>query len=182
MGDTAKRGFAWSPPSADQAAACDVQSASRSFDMATVLQLARPDQISHAPRSYPMSHRFCCVLALVFAAPIQAAASSRRASSATRLRGGDAPTAQGPSLTLEAADAMADAALAEAKSKAFNAISVFVTAADGRVLVSKTMPACPPLISSIAHGKAGAAIGTHSSSRALKDKCASAARSLSTLP
>ena len=40
----------------------------------------------------------------------------------------------------------------------------------GRVLVSKTMLGCPLLIPEIAHGKAGSAIGTHSSSRALKDK------------
>ena len=93
-----------------------------------------------------------------------------------RLRGGTtsdhAPvTVAGlPALTLEAADAMANAALAEATAKNFNAISVFVLAADGRVLVSKTMLGCPRLIPSLAHGKAGAAIGTHASSRALKDK------------
>eukprot|EP00419_Tripos_fusus_P052881 CAMPEP_0172813042 /NCGR_PEP_ID=MMETSP1075-20121228/10416_1 /TAXON_ID=2916 /ORGANISM="Ceratium fusus, Strain PA161109" /LENGTH=267 /DNA_ID=CAMNT_0013652685 /DNA_START=51 /DNA_END=854 /DNA_ORIENTATION=- len=75
-----------------------------------------------------------------------------------------------PLLTLEAADAMASAAIAEAKSKKFKDISVFVLDASTRVLVSKTMLNCPPLIPELAHGKAGAAIGTHSSSRALKDK------------
>ena len=49
-------------------------------------------------------------------------------------------------------------------------ISCFVLDASGRVLVSKTMLNCPRLIPDIAHSKAGAAIGTHSSSRALKDK------------
>jgi len=75
-----------------------------------------------------------------------------------------------PRLTLEAADAMASAAIAEATSKKFKDISVFVLDATGRVLVSKTMLECPLLIPEIAHGKAGSAIGTHSSSRALKDK------------
>ena len=75
-----------------------------------------------------------------------------------------------PRLTLEAADAMASAAIAEAQSKKFKDISVFVLDTTGRVLVSKTMLDCPLLIPEIAHGKAGAAIGTHSSSRALKDK------------
>eukprot|EP00444_Apocalathium_aciculiferum_P004292 CAMPEP_0183391096 /NCGR_PEP_ID=MMETSP0370-20130417/6227_1 /TAXON_ID=268820 /ORGANISM="Peridinium aciculiferum, Strain PAER-2" /LENGTH=199 /DNA_ID=CAMNT_0025570765 /DNA_START=118 /DNA_END=717 /DNA_ORIENTATION=- len=73
-------------------------------------------------------------------------------------------------LTLEAADAMASASLAEAKARKFGEISVFVVDATGRVLVSKTMLGCPRLIPSLAHAKAGAAIGTHSSSRALKDK------------
>ena len=73
-------------------------------------------------------------------------------------------------LTLEAADAMAQAAILEAQAKKFNAISVAVLDASGRELVVKTMPACPQLIPSIAKGKAGAAIGTHANSRALKDK------------
>lgn len=77
-----------------------------------------------------------------------------------------------PLLTLEAADAMASGAIAEAKAKKFKDISVFVLDASGRVLVSKTMLGCPLLIPEIAHGKAGAAVGTHSSSRSLKDKCA----------
>lgn len=75
-----------------------------------------------------------------------------------------------PQLTLEAADAMASAAVSEATSKKFKDVSVFVLDASGRVLVSKTMLNCPLLIPEIAHGKAGAAIGTQSSSRALKDK------------
>ena len=87
--------------------------------------------------------------------------------------GGPSPpliSAGKPLLTLEAADAMASAAIAEARSKKFKDISVFVLDASTRVLVSKTMLNCPPLIPEIAHGKAGATVGTHSSSRALKDK------------
>ena len=53
----------------------------------------------------------------------------------------------------------------------FKDISVVVLDAAGRELVSKTQPGCPPLIPHIAKAKAGAVIGTHSSSRALKDKC-----------
>ena len=75
-----------------------------------------------------------------------------------------------PALTLEAADEMASAALAECRSKGFKDVSVFVLDASGRTLVSKTMVGVPNLIPAIAEAKAGAAIGTHSSSRALKDK------------
>ena len=75
-----------------------------------------------------------------------------------------------PLLTLEAADAMATACIAEAIARNFKDISVFVVDYHGRVVVSKTQLGCPRLIPSIALGKAGAAIGTHSSSRALKDK------------
>jgi len=89
-----------------------------------------------------------------------------------RLRGGAAEAlAPGrPTLTLAAADTMADAALRECESRGFKDISVFVVDASGRTLVSKTMIGAPPLIPTIAEAKAGAAIGTHSSSRALKDK------------
>jgi uncharacterized protein GlcG (DUF336 family) len=73
-------------------------------------------------------------------------------------------------LTLEAADAMAQAAVDEAVARRFNDISVAVFDATGRELVSKTQPGCPPLIPHIARAKAGAAVGTHASSRALKDK------------
>ena len=73
-------------------------------------------------------------------------------------------------LTLESADMMASAAIAEAKSKNFNDISVSVLDATGRELVAKTQIGCPRLIPAMARAKAGAAIGTHSSSRALKDK------------
>ena len=75
-----------------------------------------------------------------------------------------------PTLTLEAADEMASAAIRECKSKGFKDISVFVLDATGRTLVSKTMVNVPNLIPTIAEAKAGACIGTHSSSRALKDK------------
>ena len=47
---------------------------------------------------------------------------------------------------------------------------MFILDATGRVLVSKTMIGCPRLIPDIARAKAGAAIGTHASSRVLKDK------------
>ena len=47
--------------------------------------------------------------------------------------------AGGPTLTLEAADEMTNAAPREAKTRASNAISVVVVDASGRVLVSKTM-------------------------------------------
>ena len=40
----------------------------------------------------------------------------------------------------------------------------------GRELVIKTQPGCPPLIPHMARAKAGATVGTHSSSRALKDE------------
>ena len=73
-------------------------------------------------------------------------------------------------LTLDAADAIASGALAAAATKKFKAISVVVMDNSGRELVAKTMPDCPPLIPHIAAAKAGAAIGTHSSSRAIKDK------------
>ena len=75
-----------------------------------------------------------------------------------------------PQLTLEAADTMASAAIAECKSKGFKDVSVFVVDGNGRTLVSKTMLGVPQLIPAIAEAKAGAAIGTHASSRALKDK------------
>ena len=73
-------------------------------------------------------------------------------------------------LTLEAADAMAQGALNEATSKKFKDICVIVMDATGRELVSKTQTNCPPLIPHIARAKAGAAIGTHSNTRAIKDK------------
>ena len=75
-----------------------------------------------------------------------------------------------PTLTLEAADAMASAAIRECKSKGFKDISVFVVDAAGRTLVSKTMVNVPSLIPTLAEAKAGACIGTHTSSRALKEK------------
>lgn len=75
-----------------------------------------------------------------------------------------------PMLTLEAADAIATACIVEARARNFNDISVVVVDNHGRVIVSKTQLGCPKLIPSLALGKAGAAIGTHSSSRAVKDK------------
>jgi len=75
-----------------------------------------------------------------------------------------------PQLTLEAADKMASTAIGECRNRSFKDISVFVVDGNGRTLVSKTMLDCPPLIPALAEGKAGAAIGTHSSSRTLKDK------------
>lgn len=73
-------------------------------------------------------------------------------------------------LTLEAADAMASAAISEAISKKFKDISVSVVDATGRELVHKVQPMCPGMIPAMARAKAGATIGTHASSRALKDK------------
>ena len=73
-------------------------------------------------------------------------------------------------LTLEAADTMASAALAEAAARNFKHVSVCVLDSSGRELVHKAPPECPLLIPAIARAKAGASIGTHSSSRALKDK------------
>ena len=73
-------------------------------------------------------------------------------------------------LTLEAADAMASAAIREAKSRRFKDVSVSIVDATGRELVHKVQPDCPPLIPALARAKAGASIGTQSSSRALKDK------------
>lgn len=73
-------------------------------------------------------------------------------------------------LTLEAADNIASAAIEEAIARRFNGISVAVVDASGRELVCKTQPSCPVLIPHLAKAKAGASIGTHSSSRALKDK------------
>ena len=58
----------------------------------------------------------------------------------------------------------------QCRSKGFNDISVSVLDLAGRILVSKTMVGVPNLIPTIAEAKAGAAIGTHSSSRTLKDK------------
>lgn len=74
-----------------------------------------------------------------------------------------------PQLTLEAADAMATAAVAEATAKKFKDISVFVLDASGRVLVSKTMLNCPPLIPEIAHGK----VRSHASTPARTPPCTS---------
>ena len=76
-----------------------------------------------------------------------------------------------PSLTLEAADRMADAAIAESKGRGFNDISVVILDASGRAIVHKTMLGCPPLPAQLAFAKATACVGTHAaSSRSLKDK------------
>ena len=48
-----------------------------------------------------------------------------------------------PALTLEAADEMASAALAECRSKGFKDVSVFVLDASGRTLVSRPWSAFP---------------------------------------
>ncbi|KAJ1461984.1 hypothetical protein M885DRAFT_506020 [Pelagophyceae sp. CCMP2097] len=73
-------------------------------------------------------------------------------------------------LTLEAADAMANAALAEASLRKFKNLSVCVVDLSGRELIVKAHPNCPRLIPELARAKAGAAIGMHASSRALRDK------------
>ena len=73
-------------------------------------------------------------------------------------------------LTLEAADAMANAAIGEARKRKFKDIAVYVVDATGRTIVSKTMVGCPDLPAKLALAKAMACVSTHSSSRGLKDK------------
>ena len=75
-----------------------------------------------------------------------------------------------PTLTLEAADTMANAAINEARTRGFNDISVHVLDATGRTVVSKCMLGCPSLPHKLAHAKAMLCVSTHSSSRAVKDK------------
>ena len=75
-----------------------------------------------------------------------------------------------PTLTLEAADTMANAAINEARTRGFNDISVHVLDATGRTVVSKCMLNCPSLPHKLAHAKAMLCVSTHSSSRAVKDK------------
>lgn len=90
---------------------------------------------------------------------------------ASQLEGHAAQIIARKQLTLEAADAMATAAISEARAKRFNDISVTVVDTSGRELVAKTQPGCPLLVPHLAKAKAGACVGTHSSSsRALKDK------------
>jgi uncharacterized protein GlcG (DUF336 family) len=124
-----------------------------------------------------MSTKLFLLCAVKGAAPSATALRAVDVRRALGLRGGSTSSAGGPwlepgkpVLTLEAADAMASAAVAEAKSRNYNDISVCVLDTSGRVLVSKTMLGCPRLIPEIARAKAGCAVGTHSSSRALKDK------------
>ena len=75
-----------------------------------------------------------------------------------------------PRLSLEAADAMADAAIGEAKRRDFKDIAVFVLDAQGRTIVSKTMIDCASLPARLAQAKASACVCTQTSSRALRDK------------
>ena len=75
-----------------------------------------------------------------------------------------------PTLTLEAADTMANAAINEARTRGFKDISVHVLDASGRTVVSKCMLGCPSLPHKLAHAKAMLCVSTHSSSRAVKDK------------
>lgn len=81
-----------------------------------------------------------------------------------------AVTSSHKQLTLEAADELASAALAEGQARKFKPLSVSVVDATGRELVHKCHPRCAVLTPSMARAKAGACIGTHSSSRALKEK------------
>lgn len=71
-------------------------------------------------------------------------------------------------LTLEAADAMAQAALTEATQRKFNDVSVAVVDASGRELVAKTQPGCPPLIPYMAKAKAG--VCDHARQRAARPR------------
>jgi len=102
----------------------------------------------------PMS---ALLLALLTAAPSDASRSAILA-------------AGRPTLTLEAADTMANAAINEARTRGFNDISVHVLDATGRTVVSKCMLGCPSLPHKLAHAKAMLCVSTHSSSRAVKDK------------
>jgi uncharacterized protein GlcG (DUF336 family) len=73
-------------------------------------------------------------------------------------------------LTLRAADAMCDAAIAESARFKNKPVSVLVVDANGRVLVSKTMLGTPLLIPEMARAKAGACVAMHCSSRSLAVK------------
>ena len=73
-------------------------------------------------------------------------------------------------VTLEAADEMANVALREAASRAFNPVSVCVLDAGGRIIVQKTMIGCARLSPDYAKAKANVCIGLHCSSRELRDK------------
>ncbi len=76
-----------------------------------------------------------------------------------------------PTLTLEAADAMASRAIEECKAKSFTDVSVCVVDASGRAIVSKRMIDCASLPQKMALAKAMACIATNAaSSRGLRDK------------
>lgn len=79
-----------------------------------------------------------------------------------------------PVLTLAAADEMTSVALNEAAARGFNPVSVCVLDPAGRVLVSKTMVACPTLAPELAKAKARTCVGFHVSSRFFKDNYISA--------
>ena len=74
-----------------------------------------------------------------------------------------------PSLTLEAADEMANVALREVSANGFRPVSVCVLDVSGRTLVSKTMVACATLAPDLAQAKARTCVGFHISSRAFRD-------------
>jgi len=74
-----------------------------------------------------------------------------------------------PVLTLAAADEMANVALNEAAARGFNPVSVCVLDPSGRVLVSKTMVACPTLAPELSQAKARTCVGFHVSSRFFKE-------------
>ena len=66
-----------------------------------------------------------------------------------------------PVLTLAAADEMSNVALNEAAARGFNPVSVCVLDPSGRVLVSKTMVACPTLAPELSKAKARTCVGFH---------------------
>ena len=74
-----------------------------------------------------------------------------------------------PVLTLAAADEMSNVALNEAAARGFNPVSVCVLDPSGRVLVSKTMVACPTLAPELSQAKARTCVGFHVSSRFFKE-------------
>ena len=92
-----------------------------------------------------------------------------------KLRGGKADDSRWlipgkPTLTLEAADEMASAAIREATERGFNDVAVFVLDANGRTIVSKAMLNVPNLPVKLAHAKAMICVSTGSNSRAVRDK------------
>ena len=66
-----------------------------------------------------------------------------------------------PVLTLAAADEMSNVALREAAGRGFNPVSVCVLDPSGRILVAKTMVACPTLAPELAQAKARTCVGFH---------------------
>ena len=75
-----------------------------------------------------------------------------------------------PTLTLEAADTMANAAINEARTRGFNDVSVHVLDATGRTVVSKCMLNCPSLPHKLAHATRTAGEARRATPRKLHTK------------